>query len=243
MRFGNLCQEVSQSVQITSDGFGFLFLLSSAKRMQTNPHQVATGFSRLDLVVLCCVACFLAVILFLSFTNAPFVRKQVRMRCEITLANIGERLQQYALENENRYPWMVSTNLGGTMEYALPKTAYRHFVALSNVIRSPDVLLCKYDARKPAKTWSSFGNSNLSYFVGIGSSPNEPGSVVSGDRSITWNTAQSPRQFWWNKNLGLHGGCGNLLMSDGSVLSNVDSNRLSEIFNRPENLADGLLVP
>jgi len=211
--------------------------------MKTNTHQTAAAFSRLDLVVVCFVACFLAVVLFVSLTNAPFFRKQVRMRCAITLANIGERLQQYALDNENRYPWMVSTNLGGTMEYASPETAYKHFIALSNVLPSPKVLLCKYDERKPAKTWNSFGNSNLSYFVGIGSTPEEPGSVVSGDRNITWKTGESSRQFWWSKNLGLHGDCGNLLMSDGSVLSNVDSNRLNEVFNRPENLTNSLVVP
>lgn len=191
---------------------------------------------RIDAVVaLGCVVLVGALVI-----NQTLGRRSVSDRgaCSTRLRWLGIGFAQYSEDNGQKYPWMRS--FGGAAQIT---NVSGYYLSASNYFDAPSLLTCPQDERISAKAWSSFGNSNLSYFVGIGSTPQKPGSVVSGDRNIAWDTAQSPRRFWWNKNLGLHGDCGNTLMSDGSVLSNLDSNWLSEIFNRPENLTNSLLVP
>jgi prepilin-type processing-associated H-X9-DG protein len=102
---------------------------------------------------------------------------------------------------------------------------FRHFLAASNELLTPKVLVCPDD--KPALRATSFsaplGNANISYFAGFDARESQPSTLLLGDRHITGGRLH--RKFLrvystnstaaWITNL--HNGGGNVAMADGSV--------------------------
>lgn len=144
--------------------------------------------------------------------------------CCNRLKAIGISFRTWALDNGNLYPMAVSTNSGGSQEYLMTGDVFRHFQALSNELSGPTILTCPRDTRKPATTYDqSFGNLNLSYFVGIVSNDSSPRMFLAGDRNIQGGTKQSHGilEFATNSLIrwgpGMHKIYGNLAFADGSV--------------------------
>ena len=68
---------------------------------------------------------------------------------------------------------------------------YRHFQVLQNELGTPKVVVCPSDDRPASQNFNTngtgatfTGNTNVSYFVGVGASENLPQSLLSGDRNI-----------------------------------------------------------
>jgi hypothetical protein len=87
-----------------------------------------------------------------------------RQQCSSNLYQIGQAFRLWAIEHGGRYPFEVSTNDGGTLEY---RSNYLHFTVLSFV--DPTTYVCPEDrATIPAKDFHHLGPSNVSYVVNSG---------------------------------------------------------------------------
>jgi len=131
----------------------------------------------------------------------------------------------WAIDNGDKFPWQVSSETNGTLEFAESTEVFRHFVVLSNELASPKVLACKSDEKISRVTdWTNLNNAHLSYFVGLDSNETLPRTVLSGDRNITGGVLasngivrfSSTNEAGWNQEM--HKGAGNLGLADGSAM-------------------------
>lgn len=148
----------------------------------------------------------------------------IRMHCVNNLRQVGVGFRIYSSDHEEEFPWHVSTNKGGSMEFVNTRDVFRHFLVASNELSSPKILFCPEDQRRSrVDTFDKLSNSNLSYFVGLDADPARHAALLSGDRTIS--TTQSilsgllilttNLQVQWAK--GLHKSGGNICFADGSV--------------------------
>ncbi len=93
----------------------------------------------------------------------------------------------WAQDHNSKFPWQLSTNNGGTMEFASGPTAFKHFAELEEYRIQSRCFICPTDSRKAATNFASFSNTNLSYFVNLDAVSNSPNTVLSGDRFLTSN--------------------------------------------------------
>jgi len=190
-----------------------------------------------------------AVILLLGIPAAK--AKVQRANCADHLATAAIALREFTTDHANAFPWRVSTNKGGSMEYG--SSAYPHWLTLKDGLASPEdfvssVVICPADKRRGADKWADMSNSNLSYFISLDAADDRPEMVLAGDRNLTLNGAEvvpglatlgNDQTLSWNRDL--HGGRGNLLFADGHVAwfsrLRLTSNHLST------NLINRLAVP
>jgi len=87
-----------------------------------------------------------------------------------------------------KFPWQVSTNEDGTLEYADSVEVWRHFQGASNELNSPEILVCPADISRHRTTqWSALSNSNISYFLSVNMDALKPGRILAGDRFVSTN--------------------------------------------------------
>jgi len=181
----------------------------------------------------------LVVMVLLAVLSAMVLAKMARVNtgcchgisCVNNLKQIGTAFQIWKNDNSNAYPMEVSTNDGGSREYAFGPEAFRHFQIMQNELgQSPKVVVCPDDKERFAATnFINFDNSNLSYFVGVTVSATNANTnlFLCGDRNITNGTSISHGLLRLTSNdsvgwtSGIHGDkqntAGNILLSDGSV--------------------------
>ncbi len=89
--------------------------------------------------------------------------------CIKNLKQIGLGFHLWAGDHGDKYPFEVSTNVGGVMELVVPKDGLRQngcliFQCASNELTSPRILACPQDnTKRPANDWSSLSESNVTY--------------------------------------------------------------------------------
>ncbi|HWN94169.1 MAG TPA: hypothetical protein VNT99_03985 [Methylomirabilota bacterium] len=117
------------------------------------------------------------------------------------------------------------TNASGSLEFTNSAQVFRHFQAASNELNTPKVLRCPSDAgRQTAPDFANFGNTNVSYFVGLDARQDSQEMLLSGDRNITGGTLSNGflRVLQTNTPAGwtpaIHKNAGNIGLADGSVL-------------------------
>jgi len=158
-------------------------------------------------------------------------RPSTGMACSNHLKQVGVAAHIFANDNDDRFPWQISTNTGGSHEYQpAPNSAFRHFQVMSNELSTPIILLCPQDRKRAyAMNWvAGFDNRNVSYFVGLNASESNANSILSGDRYLTASrlpingflelTAKDT--IGWTKKY--HNYEGSILFGDGS-LQHLDS--------------------
>ena len=157
-----------------------------------------------------------------------------RQNCVANLKQIGIGFRLYANDSDGKYPMEISTNKGGTKEILSAKETFKHYLPPANEISSPKVLICPQDPnriptlnfpyeRSDAQTNIFRSNKNLSYFIGLSASENNPTSILSGDRNITGGTWDGDVFFFtatnsaagWTKSI--HNYKGNVGFADGSA--------------------------
>jgi hypothetical protein len=98
--------------------------------------------------------------------------KAQRVSCTNNLKMIGLSFRTWAIDNEDAFPFNVSTNKGGTLELCRPgrdgfdQNAVAHFQVLANELATPRVLVCPADTSKQAAiSFSGLQPANVSYLV------------------------------------------------------------------------------
>jgi type II secretory pathway pseudopilin PulG len=173
------------------------------------------------------------------------------INCSNSLKQIGLAFKIWAGDNNDKYPMDVSVTNGGAMEQAAIGNATLVFQVMSNELSTPRVLLCPKDKEHSRATNfdSSFTAKNISYFAGLDARDDAPNLILAGDnnlersgRPITSGIHEltANTMYFWSANR--HNRSGNLLLTDGSVLSLVNSNLVQQ-FNQTGLATNRLAIP
>jgi len=175
--------------------------------------------------------------------------RALRIQCVSNLKQNGLAFRVWAGDHGDKYPMEISETNGGTMEFLSGPNLFRHFQVMSNELSTPLVLICPADnGRVAASNFTFFSNSNVSFFLGLNFSKNDPQAIWTGDRNITngtpirngileLTTNQPPG--WTDE---IHRRVGNVVLSDGSV-QQVSQSGLRGAFVNTHNPTNRLLMP
>lgn len=162
--------------------------------------------------------------------------KANQITCLNNLKNMGLALRVFAADHGDEFPMALSLTNGGTREWLSDETRlWRHWRVLSNELGSVRFLLCPSDSerqlpssfmdKRPVLTRDQFtNNSHLSYFLALNPRPDEPQSILAGDRNLTTNGVPfGPGRLTLSSELLIgfttkpHKQAGNIVLADGSV--------------------------
>jgi hypothetical protein len=196
-----------------------------------------SGFTRFELL-----ACLVAIAL-LGVITLPLVAgtksDSARAVCANNLRQIGIALQRWGNDHDDHAPWITSLANGGTR--FLPKTAtpWFEFIALSNELSSPRLLVCPLDTEtKIAENFTSgarglansgYRGNAIGYSLVYDSDFTRPQCVFVTDRDFQGSgpggscsivgagiyTVQANTGAAWTNEL--HRNFGHLLFAEGSV--------------------------
>jgi hypothetical protein len=134
----------------------------------------------------CQIAGVVLVVLALALAGCFFAcrpsdwRSSSRLGCTNNLKQIGLAFRTWAIDNDGQFPFNVSTNAGGTMEYCargadgFDTNAALHFQVMSNELSTPRILVCPKDSsRRHAAGFPSLQASNVTYLMRSGTNLNE----------------------------------------------------------------------
>jgi type II secretory pathway pseudopilin PulG len=180
----------------------------------------------------------LAVVAVLCFVLLPALlqarQRARRISCVSNLMQIGLAARTFEMSHNDGFPWQVLTNPAGVLQLEAATNAYLHFLAMSNELATPKILVCPADAaRSIAKDFATLSNTNVSYFVGLDAKDTTPEMLLAGDRNLTNGVLvtnqvlflATNRAAGWTR--GLHSPNGNIGLADGSV-KQVSTLRLRE---------------
>jgi len=108
--------------------------------------------------------------------------------CANNLRQISTAWRMWASDHGDQWPWLVPVVPRGSQNQPI---AWQHFQVVSNELRTPSILACPSDNRKPANhflnsngglPWPIQQNNAVSYFVGLDALFDQPISLLTGDR-------------------------------------------------------------
>jgi len=212
------------------------------------PNRGKRAFTLIELIVIIFCVVMLGALVVGGLSRA---REQAHSSCcNCNLKQIGLSFRTWSGDHEDRFPMSVSTNKGGSLEWASGPGMFRHFQVMSNELNNPIVLVCPRDNRKPAKDFTNFSNTNLSYFAAFDGDETYPAMPLAGDWNLTKsNLALGPGLAVFNTSVDiagwskkLHKERGNLGICDGSV-QNATSAGLQLYFQRSGTNVLRLAIP
>lgn len=180
------------------------------------------AITRVEVLLIIAVICVLVAIFLPALAKAK--AKSSKIGCINNLKQIGLSFRIWGGDNQDQNPMRISVTNGGTMEWVAGGEASPHFLVMSNELSTPKVLVCPQDQREPATAWTSFSNSNISYFVGLDAAETQPTVLLSGDSNLEIDgrpvrsgllDLRSNGATGWTAVR--HGKAGNVCFADGSV--------------------------
>ena len=191
-------------------------------------NRKPSAFSLVELLVVIAIIALLAALLLPAMNRGKARAK--RIECIGDLNQLGTAFQMFAHDHRGRFPAQTPIADGGSMEFVQAGEningvfyfSYRNFQPLASELVQTKPLLCPADTgRLPADNFGLLQNSNISYFVGVDASYDQPLSILAGDRNITNDThataslVQGAYGLRWTSEL--HFFQGNVLFSDAHV--------------------------
>lgn len=208
-------------------------------RTQTNR---AAGFTRKELLLVLTAVLALG-LLFLIIRSAA-VQSVRRISCIENIKQINLSYILWADDHRNQFPFAVTN--GGSQAFANSPQVFQHYLAISNKLITPKILVCPADKkRQRQERFAELSNANISYFVGL-SAENDPNDLLAGDRHITGGTLSNSflrvlgRDTLAGWTAELHHGFGNVGTADGAAHTMVATNLQQQInltTNQPIRLA------
>jgi type II secretory pathway pseudopilin PulG len=133
--------------------------------------------------VLVVIATLVILAMMLLPVLAAAQRRSAKIGCISDLKQVNLSFRIWEGDNNNKYPMAVSTTCGGAMETAATGDVANCFLAMSNELSTPKILLCPEDrAKSPATNFGDdFNASHISYFVGVDADEAYPRRIMSGD--------------------------------------------------------------
>ena len=162
--------------------------------------QRVTALTRVELLlVVFCIGVLLLVLLPTIFGTKE---KTKNISDGSILKHVGLAFRIFATDNSDRFPQAVSTNDGGSLEFATDAhMTFRHYTALSNELWGPKILVSAQPDPQPRIEATTFAeelegehsseefpfnsNRNISFFVGLDADETRPRSLLAGTRLIT----------------------------------------------------------
>ncbi len=154
------------------------------------------GLRLLEVLIVVVAVVVLAICFFPALPRSDMGK---RISCVNNLKNIGIGLQIFAKDHGGKNTMDLSVTNGGTREWLTDGSeVWRHWLALSNELRSATLLLCpsakdrlvfqKDGPRpdRPSLPWSQLtNNSHLGYFLNLDGQGDHQQSILAGDRNLT----------------------------------------------------------
>ena len=158
-------------------------------------------------------------------------------------------------DNDGKFPMQVAATNDAMMELISHGNAYVLWQTFSNELGSPMLLVCMEDKSNIATTRNfaaGFGDANISYFLNLDASPNEPQTIVVGDDNLLAN--RKPVQpgiltlttnvilEWTGERTDKYHGPGNIVLADGSW-QRTTSRTLQEAFQQSSLATNRWVIP
>src|SRR5262245_34137667 len=98
------------------------------KVLQPQPRR--DGFTFFDLLIVL-VTVAVALSLYVQWAARPRRTKHSPIPCVSNLKQLGLGARMWANDHQDKFPWQVPSQEGGTLEYATKGPVFQHFLALS----------------------------------------------------------------------------------------------------------------
>ena len=182
------------------------------------------AFTIIEAVV---IVATLLVFCFLFVPSARRAKQASNQQCRKNLQYVGLAFKTWSPDSSDDFPMVRPITNGGSKECAEAGQVFFNFLVMSNELSGdPKFLVCPWDkATRPAKSFGpGFGDTNVSYFVGLDASDSQPQAFLSGDRNLAYAGRALPHGIFpvrtntvltWTEEI--HKWCGNILLCDGSV--------------------------